>query len=115
MTTRRAKRDTRWKITKFALFLCTFILVFALVWLRTTVVKLEYELSQLGKQRMELVREEKLVSAEKASFYSIGKIEDVAIKKLGMSLPERDKVFFVKRTTGPAPYRVSIKSLPPGD
>lgn len=89
-----------------------FIGVFALIWLRTTVVNLEYELSQLGKQKIELERKERLVSAEKANFYSMKKIEEVAIEQLGMSLPKREKIFFVKKTTGAAPYRVSTKLVP---
>lgn len=112
MTTRRLKRNKRWKLIKFAFFLCVFISVFTLIWLRTMVVNLEYELSQLGKQKMELMMEENLVSAEKANSYSMEKIEENAIKRLGMSLPKREKIFFVKKTTGAAPYRVSTKLVP---
>jgi cell division protein FtsL len=112
MTTRRLKRNKRWKLIKFTFFLGVFIGVFALIWLRTMVVNLEYELSQLGKQKMELMREERLVSAEKANFYSMKQIEETAIKQLGMNLPKREKIFFVKKITGAAPYRVSTKSVP---
>ncbi len=117
MTKRRVnvKRNARWKMIQFAFFFCVFVCVFALIWLRTTVVNLEYELSQLGKQKWELVREGKSILAEKASFYSVEKIEHLAINRLGMSLPQRDKVFFVKKTGGAVPYAVSIKKTVPGD
>ncbi len=112
MTSRRARWDIKWKLTKFAFTLCFLALIFSLIWLRTTTVSLEYELAQYSKQRIDLVKQEKMVLAEKARDYSVAKIEDVAIKKLGMSLPDRKKVYFVKQTTGAAPYKVSIKSVP---
>ncbi len=112
MTTRRLKRNKRWGLLKFGFFICIFIGVFTLIWLRTTVVNLEYELSQLIEQKKELNREGKLLLAEKAGFYSAERIEEVAIKRLGMSLPKREKVVFVKKTTGAIPYRVSAKSVP---
>lgn len=100
---------------KFTFFFCVFIGVFTLIWLRTAVVSLEYELSELGRQKTELLREEKLVLAEKASFYSIEKIEEIAVKRLGMSLAKREKIFFVKETTGAAPYKVSAGPVPRDD
>ncbi len=112
MTTRRLKRNKRWGLLKFGFFICIFIGVFTLIWLRTTVVNLAYELSQLTDQKKELNREGKLILAEKAGFYSAERVEEVAIKRLGMSLPKREKVVFVKKTTGAIPYRVSAKSVP---
>ncbi len=112
MTTRRLKRNKRWGLLKFGFFICIFIGAFTLIWLRTTVVNLEYELSQLTDQKKELNREGKLILAEKAGFYSAERVEEVAIKRLGMSLPKREKVVFVKKTTGAIPYRVSAKSVP---
>jgi cell division protein FtsL len=85
--------------------------VFALIWLRTAIVSLEYELTTLQNQKAELMREEKLMAAEKANVYSIEKIEKVAIKRLGMKLPERDKIVFVKKITGAGPYKVSSRSF----
>lgn len=110
MTTRYAKRNIRWELIKVFFLLFVFTGVFALIWLRTTVVNLEYEISELGKQKMELMREERFTSTEKANYYSVEKIEKNAIKRLGMSLPEREKIFFVKKVRGAAPYKVSIKS-----
>lgn len=112
MTSRRARRDIKWKLTKFAFTLCFLALIFSLIWFRTTTVSFEYELAQYSKQRIDLVKEEKMVLAEKANGYSVERIEGVAIKKLGMRLPDREKVYFVKQTTGAAPYKVSTKSVP---
>jgi hypothetical protein len=53
------------------------------------------------------MRERKLIIAERANFYSSERIEAVAIKRLGMTLAERENVFFVKRTQVAAPFKVS--------
>ncbi len=112
MTTRHLKRNKRWGLLKFGFFICLFVGVFTLIWLRTAVVNLEYELSQLIEQKKELNGEGKLILAEKAVFYSAERIEEIAIKRLGMSLPKREKIVFVKKATGAIPYRVSAKSVP---
>ncbi len=110
MSPRRGKKDKKWILMKFGFFSCFAVSIFALVWLRTAVVNLEYKVGELDKQKVELVREKKLVIARRASFYSAKKIEDMAIKRLGMRLPERENIFFVKRTKGAGPYRASMGS-----
>ncbi len=63
MTTRRLKRNKRWGLLKVSFFICILIGVFTIIWLRTAVVNLEYELSQLTEQKNELNREGKLLLA----------------------------------------------------
>jgi cell division protein FtsL len=111
----RMKKNARWKLMQYAFFIWVFISVFALICLRTEVVNLEYELGELGKQKVVLVREGKSVTAEKARFNSMEKIEKVAVERFGMSLPQRDNIFFVKRTRGAAPHTVSIRKTILGD
>ena len=84
--------------------------LFAIVWLRASVVNIEYELGDLETQRADLYSERKIFVAQRASLYSAEKIENVAIKRLGMSLPERENVFFVKRTTAAKAFKVSTKN-----
>jgi len=112
MTARRLKKDKRWMLIKLCFFVYVFIGVFALVWLRTEVVNLEYELGQLESRRIKLIKQAGHFSAERASLYSVSKIEEIAAKRFGMSFPDRKRVFFVKTTTGAVPYRVSVKSVP---
>lgn len=81
--------------------------LFAIVWLRASVVNIEYELGALETQRADLYRDRKIVVAKRASYYSSEKIENVAIKRLGMSLPERENVFFVKRTAAAGAFKAS--------
>lgn len=112
MMRRRLKRDKRYGLLKFSFFLYTLLGVFALIWLRTAVVNLEYELSQMEKQKVGLIREGKLISAEKAYLYSAREVEGVAIKQFAMSLPKRENIFFVKKINEAAPYKASISSVP---
>jgi len=109
MTKRRVKKDVKWKCIKFVFFLCVFIMMFTLIWLSTSVRDLEYSISELENQKVKLAREGKLILAEKAKSYSVEKIEKFAIKKLGMGFPERERIIYVEKTTGAAPYKVSGK------
>lgn len=111
MSGRRSKKNRRFVIAKFCFFLYMVIGVFALVWLRTAVLNLEYRAGELQKERSSVMRERKLLSAEMASLYSSKKIEESAIKNLGMSLPQREKVFFVRRIPAAGPHDISIKSV----
>lgn len=112
MIKRRLKRDKKWRLLKFSFFLYTLIGVFVLIWLRTAVVNLEYELSQMEKQKAVLIREGKSISAEKACLYSAREVEGVAIKQFAMSLPKRENIFFVKKINEAAPYKAAISSVP---
>lgn len=113
MTARRLKKNKRWSVIKFGFLLYFFVSIFTLVWLRTAVLNLEYGVSQLQKQKNSAIKDKKLLSAERAGFYSMKNIEETAMKDLGMSLPEREKVFFVKRIPAAGPYGVSIRSVQP--
>lgn len=70
---------------------------------------MEYELGELGRKRTALVRESKMAVASRASFYSTEKLEKVAMNRLGMSLPVRENVYYVKRTQVAGPYKASLK------
>jgi hypothetical protein len=110
MTGKRVKNSKkRGVLLKSGFFLYFGFCLFATVWLKAAVVNMEYEIGKLGDLHTGLIREREMGSAQRASFYSHEKIEKAAIKRLGMSLPERENVFFVKRTPAAAPFRASIK------
>jgi hypothetical protein len=75
--------------------------------LRTAVVNLEYQLGELDRLRADLIIDRKMVVAERARFFSMRNVEDVAIKRLGMQLAERENIFFVTRTVAAGPRRAS--------
>lgn len=112
MITRRLKKNKKRGLIKFGFFLYMFIGIFALVWLRTAVIKLEYQITDLQKQKNSVEREKKLISAERAQIYSVKEIENVATNNLRMTPPQRERLFFVERILAPAPYGVPVRSVP---
>jgi cell division protein FtsL len=106
---RRMKGNKKRVVLKLSCFLYIVLCLFSIIWLRATVVNLEYEIGELDKMRADLRRESKMVVAQRANFYSTGKIENVALKRLGMTMPERQNVYFVKRRRVAGPYRASMK------
>lgn len=94
---------------KLGCFVYIVLCLFSIIWLRATVVNLKYEIGELDKMRADLLRERKLVVAQRANHYSTGKIEKVALKRLGMTMPERQNVYYVNRRLVAGPYRTSMK------
>jgi cell division protein FtsL len=109
MTINRVKKNKKWTIFKIGMALYLIAGLFSLVWFRTEVVSLEYELGELNKQKSSLIREQRMVTARRANFYSAKNIEETAVKVLGMKSPDRKNIFYVERTTGVSLYKVSMK------
>ena len=77
--------------------------------MKAAVVNLEYELGKLDRVRSDLLNERKMVVSQRSHFFSMGNVEKVAIKKLGMSYADRDNIFFVRRTSAAGPLRASMR------
>ncbi|MBI5188512.1 MAG: hypothetical protein HZA07_05520 [Nitrospirae bacterium] len=87
-------------------FLCIALLlfgVFGLVWLRSSITTLEYNLGDLEKKKMEHIKERKRLLAERASLLSPLHLTH------GFVFPDRVRVIHVKKQRGPAPYRVALE------
>lgn len=80
-------------------------MVFGLVWLRSTVVSLEYSLCQLEKKKIDLARDKKLLAAEKARLISAERLGQAANAEF--VFPDRVKVVAVVRGTEAGSYKVS--------
>jgi len=109
MTTRRAKRHKKGTFLKLGMIVYLGLCLFSIVWLRAAVLNIEYELGELDSLKSDLIGERKMMVAKRASFYATEKIEKVATKRLGMIMPERHNVYFVKRSHFAAPYKASLK------
>ncbi len=109
MTTRRAKRHKKGTLLKLGVIVYLGVCLFSIVWLRAAVLNIEYELGEIDGLKSDLLGERKMIVAKRASFYSTEKIEKVATKRLGMTMPERHNVYYVKRTSSAAPYKASLK------
>ena len=109
MTKRRAKNSKKRNLLKLCFPLYFIVCLFAIIWLKAAVVNLEYELGEIDRTRAELGRERKMLVAQRASYYSTEKIEKVALKNLGMTLPVRENVYYVKRAPVAGLYKASMK------
>lgn len=86
--------------------------IFSIVWLRSSVVSLEYSISSLEKKKAVLMRDRKMFVAEKASLLSIERLEKIAGNSTvnsGFVFPDRVKVVYVKKTNNDEPYMASFK------
>ncbi|HXX54068.1 MAG TPA: hypothetical protein VEI28_05800 [Thermodesulfovibrionales bacterium] len=70
--------------------------IFGVVWLRSSILTMEYTISELECKKMERLREAKMVLAERAMLLSIQKMEKTAVKNLGLVFPDRTRVVYVK-------------------
>ena len=82
--------------------------VFGIVWLRSNLIAMEYGISELEKSRMDRLRETKMLMAEKAALLASQKVEKTAAGSLGLVVPDRRRVVYVKTRTA-VPYRASFE------
>lgn len=78
------------------LFILLITGVFGLVWLRSSIVAVEYQIGIIEKERTDALREKKTLIASKASALSMQEVELRGVKLSGLSFPDRKNVFYVK-------------------
>lgn len=83
--------------------------IFSIVWLRSNVRAVEYGISSLENKRMEIIKERKLLLAERSSIQSIQNVKNKGDGKLGLVFPDRVKVVYVKKGEGSGPLRASLE------
>lgn len=84
--------------------------VFYLVYLRSSVMTLEYTLGELEKKKMNYLRERKMLLAEKTSLLSFKKVEASLGGNQSFVFPDRIRVIHVKKQKGTLPYKASLES-----
>ena len=82
--------------------------LFGLVWLRSHVVTLEYNLSDLEKKKIACLKERKMLLAAKANILSFGKVEASLSKNHSFVFPDRIRVIHVKKQKESLPHKVSL-------
>jgi hypothetical protein len=82
--------------------------MFGLVYLRSSVMKLEYSIGELEKIRGDYLRERKIMLAEKTTILSFEKLETSLNKSEGFIVPDRVKVIHLKRQKGYLPYKAAF-------
>jgi len=82
--------------------------IFGTVWLRSGIVSLEYRLSRLENKKKELMRDTKVLLAERANLLSVERFEKVAMDGTGFTFPDRVKVVFVKKANEQEPRKAAL-------
>ncbi|MGD0281997.1 MAG: hypothetical protein ABSB95_06510 [Dissulfurispiraceae bacterium] len=106
---RRRKQNRVISLLKPVSLLLLLFLIFVIVWLRSSVVSLEYSLSNLENRRAELTRERKLLAAEQANLLYIGRLQSVASNGTGFGFPDRVRVVYVNASPGRDMYKASFR------
>lgn len=101
--------------------LCVVILLcglFCLVWLRSSVVSVAYDLRNLEEKKLASLRDTKMLLADRSKLISLANIESSFDKKGrgdyknvsgGFVFPDRVKVIHVKGHKGPEVYKASLE------
>lgn len=101
--------------------LCVVLLLcglFGLVWLRSSVVSMAYDLRTLEEKRLEGLKDMKILLADRSRFISLANIGPSFQEKDkgeykpvsgGFVFPDRVKVIHVKAHKGPEAYKASLE------
>jgi hypothetical protein len=81
--------------------------IFGIIWLRSSIISMEYTISELENKKMDRMRDAKMLMAEEASLLSTQKIEKVAMRNLGLTVTDRTRVVYV-RSGNNGPSRASV-------
>lgn len=100
------------KMNFFNFFQCFILImivlsIFAILWIRSNVITVEYRLSQLEERKRALLREQKLLLAERASVSSFARIEKS--ETYSFQFPDRKKVIFITKKPEDSVTNVSYK------
>jgi cell division protein FtsL len=66
---------------------------------KVKIVRLGYQLDLLDRERRNLERENRSLQIEASSLTSPARIEEIAVKRLGMTRPSKENIVIVKRTS----------------
>lgn len=80
--------------------------LFTIIWLRSAITALEYNIARLEETKIELSKERKELLAERASLSSVKRIEGMAYQK-GFAIPDRRYIHLKKRNESPQVIAVS--------
>ncbi len=83
--------------------------VFGLVYLRSSVLKLEYSIGELEKKKTDYLKERKMLLAQKTSILSFEKLEASLTDSRGFALPDRVRVIHVDKQKRYLPHKASLE------
>jgi cell division protein FtsL len=69
---------------------------------KVQIMRLGYQIDELEKEKRDLERRNRSLQIEASSLSAPGRIEEIAVKRLGMVRPPKENIVVVKRKTGDA-------------
>lgn len=102
----RRHRSVLSYLVKPFLYFLLFAGVFGLVWLRSSIISLEYRIGEMQMHKVQALKQEKALAAELAAFLSIGEVKD---RRVALVFPDRQRVVHVKRDQRGIPYTASLR------
>ncbi len=84
-------------LVKLILFFLVIISFLIVIWQRTQVLRLGYQLERMEATKKELLKENKGLLLEVSSLTSLDRIEKIATNRLGFKPPDRKNIFIVKK------------------
>ncbi len=97
-------------IMKFMIVPTIILAIFMLVWLKSEITSLEYRISNYERVKLDLLKKKKELVVVRSDMLSIKNIEKTAMGELGLTFPDRKKVYYVKRGDGPFHYKAHFDS-----
>ena len=67
---------------------------------KVQIMRLGYQIDELEKQKRDLERRNRSLQIEASSLSAPGRIEEIAVKRLGMVRPSKENIVVVKRKIG---------------
>lgn len=86
--------------------------LFCLVYVRSSVLKLEYKIGELERMKNECLKERKLLLAEKSTLISFKRLETSLNKGNTFIIPDRIKVIHINKQKRYVPYKTSLRESP---
>ena len=92
--------------------------LFGLVWLRSNVLTINYDIRSVEEKRMEALKDMKMLLADRAGLMSLARINgplresgqaDARLAGSGFVTPDRVRVIHVRSSKGPEPRKASFE------
>lgn len=101
------RKNGRFSFIAMPLFCALIVMgVFGLARLRSSFVTLEYQIGALERQKLEALKEKKVIAAELASMRSVKEFEH---RGIALEFPDRQKVVYVHRDGGGLPFVAALE------
>lgn len=96
----------------FRAFLIILLIVggFAVVYLRSSFIKLEYSVASLEKEKKNYLKERKMLLAQKSGFLGFEKLGASLNKDQEFIIPDRLKVIHIQKAERYLPHKASLES-----